>query len=123
MGSAGRNELTLISILLVILFTDGGQIRARALGRVFSRPRFCSGFLSGSGRRTPAVATEIYADSEAFCDQLVSRSGKRSRLPVHALTCATAVQRHRLRAQRVTGTQHQQELILQATYLYFTAAG
>jgi len=40
-----------------------------------------------------------------------------------ALTCATAVQRHRLRAQRVTGTQHQQELILQATYLYFTAAG
>jgi hypothetical protein len=79
---------------------------------------FCEVGLARSAR------AEIYATSEAFCDQLVARARKTDEdYRDMTLACATAVQRHKLQAQRLTGAQRQQELILQATYLYFAAEG
>jgi len=71
------------------------------------------------------AAADIYSDSEALCERVATTPKPRSVEDYRTMvySCAAAVNWHKQRADVTTGANRQQELLLEATYLYFAAEG
>lgn len=72
----------------------------------------------------PAQA-EIYATTEAMCEEAARASPPRAGQDAVVMkeACQTAAVGRMKRAARLTGVAKQQEVVMEATYLYFAAEG